>query len=340
MNATELDATVRAMTARGKGLLAADESGGTIKKRFDSIGLESTQTSRRDYRQMLFTTDGLEQAVSGVILYDETLRQSTDDGRSLASILQAKGIVPGIKVDKGTIEMAPGSTEKLTEGFDGLARRYEEYYQLGARFAKWRAVYSISDQLPSLRNVRLNALGLARYAAITQQSGLVPIVEPEVLMDGAHTLERCEEVTTGVLEAVFEALAAEGVVLELMVLKPNMVISGKDCTAQASARQVAEATVRCFRRTVPAAVPGIMFLSGGQGDVQATQNLNAINALSAHHPWVFSFSYGRALQAPSLKAWGGKTENFAAGQRALHKRAILNGAACRGEYQAQMEQAA
>ena len=340
MNATELDATVRAMTARGKGLLAADESGGTIKKRFDSIGLESTQTSRRDYRQMLFTTDGLEQAVSGVILYDETLRQSTDDGRSLASILQAKGIVPGIKVDKGTIEMAPGSTEKLTEGFDGLARRYEEYYQLGARFAKWRAVYSISDQLPSLRNVRLNALGLARYAAITQQSGLVPIVEPEVLMDGAHTLERCEEVTTGVLEAVFEALAAEGVVLELMVLKPNMVISGKDCAAQASARQVAEATVRCFRRTVPAAVPGIMFLSGGQGDVQATQNLNAINALSAHHPWVFSFSYGRALQAPSLKAWGGKTENFAAGQRALHKRALLNGAACRGEYQAPMEQAA
>lgn len=340
MNTTELEATVRAMTAHGKGLLAADESGGTIKKRFDGIGLESTQTSRRDYRQMLFTTDGVEQAVSGVILYDETLRQSTDDGRSLASILQAKGIVPGIKVDKGTIAMAPGSTEKLTEGFDGLAKRYEEYYQLGARFAKWRAVYSISDQLPSLRNVRLNALGLARYAAITQQSGLVPIVEPEVLMDGAHTLERCEEVTTVVLQAVFEALAVEGVVLELMVLKPNMVISGKDCAVQASAGQVAEATVRCFRRTVPAAVPGIMFLSGGQGDVQATQNLNAINALSAHHPWVFSFSYGRALQAPALKAWGGKKENFAAGQRALHKRALLNGAACRGEYQAQMEQAA
>lgn len=340
MNTTELEATVRAMTARGKGLLAADESSGTIKKRFDSIGLESTETSRRDYRQMLFTTDGLEQAVSGVILYDETLRQSTDDGRTLAGILQARGIVPGIKVDKGTIEMAPGSAEKLTEGFDGLARRYAEYYQLGARFAKWRAVYTITDHLPSTRNVRLNAFGLARYAAITQQSGLVPIVEPEVLMDGAHTLERCEEVTTCVLAEVFEALAAEGVVLELMVLKPNMVISGKECSVQASARQVAEASVRCFRRTVPAAVPGIMFLSGGQGDVQATENLNAISALSAHHPWVFSFSYGRALQAPSLKAWGGKTENVAAGQRALHKRALLNSAACRAEYTSRMEQAA
>ena len=340
MNTTELEATVRAMTARGKGLLAADESSGTIKKRFDSIGLESTETNRRDYRQMLFTTDGLEQAISGVILYDETLRQSTDDGRTLASILEAKGIVPGIKVDKGTLAMAPGSAEKLTEGFDGLARRYEEYYQLGARFAKWRAVYSITDHLPSARNMLLNAQGLARYAAITQQSGLVPIVEPEVLMDGAHTIERCEEVTTAVLNAVFAALAAEGVALELMVLKPNMVISGKECAVQAGARQVAEATVRCFRRTVPAAVPGIMFLSGGQGDAQATENLDAINRLSAHHPWTFSFSYGRALQAPSLKAWGGKKDNVAAGQRALHKRALLNGAACRGEYETRLEQAA
>ena len=340
MNTTELEATVRAMTARGKGLLAADESSGTIKKRFDSIGLESTETNRRDYRQMLFTTDGLEQAISGVILYDETLRQSADDGRTLASILQARGIVPGIKVDKGTIAMAPGSAEKVTEGFDGLAKRYEEYYQLGARFAKWRAVYTITDHLPSTRNMLLNAQGLARYAAITQQSGLVPIVEPEVLMDGAHTIERCEEVTTAVLNAVFDALAAEGVALELMVLKPNMVISGKECAVQASARQVAEATVRCFRRTVPAAVPGIMFLSGGQGDAQATENLDAINRLSAHHPWTFSFSYGRALQAPSLKAWGGKKENIAAGQKALHKRALLNGAACRGEYEAKLEQAA
>ena len=340
MNTTELEATVRAMTARGKGLLAADESSGTIKKRFDSIGLESTETNRRDYRQMLFTTDGLEQAISGVILYDETLRQSTDDGRTLAGILQAKGIVPGIKVDKGTLAMAPGSAEKLTEGFDGLAKRYEEYYQLGARFAKWRAVYSITDHLPSTRNMLLNAQGLARYAAITQQSGLVPIVEPEVLMDGAHTIERCEEVTTAVLNAVFDALAAEGVALELMVLKPNMVISGKECAVQASARQVAEATVRCFRRTVPAAVPGIMFLSGGQGDVQATENLDAINRLSAHHPWTFSFSYGRALQAPSLKAWGGKKDNIAAGQKALQKRALLNGAACRGEYEGKLEQAA
>lgn len=340
MNTTELEATVRAMTARGKGLLAADESSGTIKKRFDSIGVESTETNRRDYRQMLFTTEGLEQAISGVILYDETLRQSADDGRTLAGILQAKGIVPGIKVDKGTIAMAPGSVEKVTEGFDGLAKRYEEYYQLGARFAKWRAVYTITDHLPSTRNMLLNAQGLARYAAITQQSGLVPIVEPEVLMDGAHTIERCEEVTTAVLNAVFDALAAEGVALELMVLKPNMVISGKECAVQASARQVAEATVRCFRRTVPAAVPGIMFLSGGQGDVQATENLDAINRLSAHHPWTFSFSYGRALQAPSLKAWSGKKENIAAGQKALHKRALLNGAACRGEYETKLEQAA
>ncbi|HCZ48311.1 MAG TPA: fructose-bisphosphate aldolase class I [Gammaproteobacteria bacterium] len=340
MNTTELESTVRAMTARGKGLLAADESSGTIKKRFDTIGLESTETNRRDYRQMLFTTDALEQAVSGVILFDETIRQSTDDGRTLTSILQGKGIVPGIKVDKGTIAMGPGSAEKVTEGHDGLAKRYEEYYQLGARFAKWRAVYTISDQVPSWRNIRLNAQGLARYAAITQQSGLVPIVEPEVLMDGAHTLERCEDVTTAVLNAVFEALALEGVQLELMVLKPNMVISGKDCPVQASAEQVAAATVRCFSRTVPAAVPGIMFLSGGQSDAQATENLNAINALSAHHPWTFSFSYGRALQAPALKAWGGKKENVAAGQQALAKRARLNGAACRAEYQAAMEQAA
>ena len=340
MNTTELEATVRAMIARGKGLLAADESSGTIKKRFDSIGLESTETNRRDYRQMLFTTEGLEQAISGVILYDETIRQSTDDGRTLVSILQAKGIVPGIKVDKGTVPMAPGSAEKVTEGLDGLAKRYEEYYQLGARFAKWRAVYTITDQLPSWRNIRLNAQGLARYAAITQQSGLVPIVEPEVLMDGAHTIERCFEVTEAVQHAVFDALVAEGVVLELMVLKPNMVISGKDCPVQASAQQVAEATVRCFRRTVPAAVPGIMFLSGGQGDVQATENLNAINAMGVQHPWVFSFSYGRALQAPALKAWGGKKENVAAGQRALLKRARLNSAACRGEYRPEMEQAA
>ncbi|WP_372715973.1 class I fructose-bisphosphate aldolase [Immundisolibacter sp.] len=340
MNTTELEATVRAMTARGKGLLAADESSGTIKKRFDSIGVESTETARRDYRQMLFTTPGLDEAISGVILYDETLRQSADDGRSLASILQSKGIVPGIKVDKGTIVMAPGSGEKITEGFDGLAKRYEEYHQLGARFAKWRAVYCITDELPSPRNIRLNALGLARYAAITQQSGLVPIVEPEVLMDGTHSIERCEQVTTVVLQGVFEALAAEGVALELMVLKPNMVISGKECVVQANARQIAEATVRCFRRTVPAAVPGIMFLSGGQNEVQATENLNAINALSARHPWIFSFSYGRALQAPALKAWQGKKDNVTAAQNAVQKRALLNGAACRGEYQSQMEQAA
>ncbi len=342
MNTTELEATVRAMTARGKGLLAADESSGTIKKRFDSIGLESTETNRRDYRQMLFTTDGLEQGVSGVILYDETLRQSTDDGRTLAGILQAKGIVPGIKVDKGVQPLFGTDGETVTQGIDDLAKRCAKYYEQGARFAKWRAVLKINPATgcPSDLSIHQNAYGLARFACICQQNGLVPIVEPEVLMDGAHTIERCEEVTTAVLNAVFDALAAEGVALELMVLKPNMVISGKECAVQASARQVAEATVRCFRRTVPAAVPGIMFLSGGQGDVQATENLDAINRLSAHHPWTFSFSYGRALQAPSLKAWGGKKENIAAGQKALHKRALLNGAACRGEYESKLEQAA
>ncbi len=339
MTAHDLHAVAVAMVEKGRGILAADESSPTIKKRFDSISLESTEEHRRSYREMLFTTEGLGQHISGVILYDETLRQSCADGTSFSRYLADHGMIPGIKVDAGAKALAGFPGEKITEGLDGLRDRLAEYADLGAKFAKWRAVIDIADGIPTDYCIRANAQALARYAALCQEGGIVPIVEPEVLMDGAHDLARCEAVTGEVLSQVFSELHRHRVVLEHMVLKPNMVISGKKCPTQAGVEEVAEATVRCLKRYVPAAVPGIAFLSGGQSDELATAHLNAMNAGSAL-PWHLTFSYGRALQAPALKAWGGRAENIAAGQAALGLRARLNGLATRGEYSADMEQAA
>ena len=340
MSATTMKATVKKIIAPGKGILAADESSGTIKKRFDTIQLESTETNRRDYREMLFTADGFAQYISGVILFDETIHQKAANGTPLVQLVADAGVVPGIKVDKGLVPIGGPDSEKTTQGLDGLGQRMDEYRELGARFAKWRAVYQITDRLPSRRAIELNAAGLARYAAICQAHDVVPIVEPEVLMDGNHTLERCAEVTEAVLEEVFHALYRHGVVLEEMILKPNMVLSGESCAQQAGPDAVAQATIQVFRRTVPAAVPGICFLSGGQSDEQATANLNAMNAMNMAHPWVLSFSYGRALQAAALSTWGGKAENRAQAQRAFTKRARLNGLAATGQYQSTMEQQA
>ncbi|MBC6416213.1 MAG: fructose-bisphosphate aldolase class I [Rhodospirillales bacterium] len=299
-----LEEVAKALVVPGKGILAADESGGTIRKRFDSISLESTETNRRDYREMLFTAGGAEQYVSGVILFDETIRQQAADGTPLVKILTDRGIIPGIKVDKGAKPLALHEGETVTEGLDGLAGRMKEYGALGARFAKWRGVYKIGEDRPSAACITANAHALARYAAICQEAGIVPIVEPEVLMDGDHDIEICEYVTEEVLRAVFSELSIAEVQLEGMLLKPNMVISGSDCPNQAGHREVAERTVACCRRAVPAAVPGIVFLSGGQSDENATLNLNAMNRLGGN-PWALSFSYGRALQAASLKAWSG-----------------------------------
>jgi fructose-bisphosphate aldolase class I len=339
MNVSELSATARALVAPGKGILAADESSGTIKKRFDSIGLESTEDRRRAYREMLFTTKGAADFVSGVILFDETIRQTASDGRTLVQVLTDQGIVPGIKVDKGTHPLAGAPGELVTEGLDGLRERLVEYRALGARFAKWRAVITITDDIPSPYCLDVNAHALARYAALCQDVDIVPIVEPEVLMDGAHTIERCLEVTTDTLHALFGALYHQRVVLEGALLKPNMVLSGKDCKVQASVDAVAEATVACFRETVPAAIPGIVFLSGGQSDEIATAHLDAMNRRGPH-PWELSFSYGRALQAPAIKAWGGSDDQAAAGQAAFLKRARLNGAARSGSYTADLEKTA
>ena len=337
MSERAMQATVDAIIAPGKGILAADESSGTIKKRFDSIQTESTEELRRNYRELLFTAEGCADHISGVILFDETIRQQSASGTALSKILSDQGIVPGIKVDKGLVPVAQDGSERITQGHDDLGARLDEYKQLGARFAKWRAVYDIAGQRPSRRIIEINAEGLARYAAICQAHGVVPIVEPEVLMDGPHDIERCGEVTEAVLHEVFKSLHAHGVVFEQMLLKPNMVLSGNECPDQASPSQVAEATVRVFRRTVPAAVPGILFLSGGQSDEQATANLDAINRVGGVLPWVLSFSYGRALQAPALKAWRGSDDNRGAAQAALLKRARLNGAAATGRYEAAME---
>jgi fructose-bisphosphate aldolase, class I len=336
---TDLAATAKALVAEGKGILAADESDSTIKKRFDSIGLESTEENRRAYRDMLFTTEGVEEYVSGVILFDETIRQSSSDGTPFPKLLDQRGVIPGIKVDKGAKPLANAPDETITEGLDGLRQRLEEYRELGARFAKWRATYSITDELPSEYCNWTNAHTLARYAALCQEAGLVPIVEPEVLQDGTHTIERSFHVTSRVLEAVFTELHDQRVELEGILLKPNMVLSGYSASKRAGAPEVAEMTVRCFRRHVPAAVPGIVFLSGGQSDEDATAHLNAMNALGPH-PWELSFSYGRALQAPSLKAWGGKAENVEAGQRAYYHRAKMNSAARTGMYAPEMEREA
>jgi len=335
----ELEATARALVAAGKGILAADESSGTIKKRFDSIRVESTEDSRRSYREMLFTTPGCEEFISGVILFDETIRQKGSDGTPLPQVLEKKGIIPGIKVDKGVQKLPFSDDEKITEGLDGLRARLVEYRGLGARFAKWRAVIEIADGKPSDTCLQTNADALARYAALCVDEGIVPIVEPEILMDGTHTIERSFAVTERTLNCVFSALFAQRVPLEQILLKPNMVLSGYSCPRQASVQQVAEETIRCFRRVVPAAVPGIVFLSGGQSDEAATAHLNAMNQIGGF-PWAMSFSYGRALQAPALKAWGGKPEQFGAGQKALYHRAKLNGAARFGRYTEAMEMTA
>lgn len=338
MSAQDLAAVARAMVAPGKGILAADESFPTIKKRFAAINLESTEEARRSYREMLFTSPGIAEHISGVILFDETLRQSTLAGVPFARCLAEQGIIPGIKVDAGAKPLAGAPGETITEGLDGLRDRLKEYASLGARFAKWRAVIDIGDGIPTAYAIHANAHALARYAALCQEAGIVPIVEPEVLMDGAHTLERCEEVTGRVLDETFAQLRLHRVALAGMVLKPNMVISGKKCQNRAGVQQVAAATVRCLRDHVPASVPGIAFLSGGQSAAEATAHLNAMNAMGPH-PWELSFSYGRALQDEALKAWGGKAEQFKAGQTAFVRRARLNGLARRGAYRPEMEAA-
>ncbi len=336
MAPNELHETANALVAAGKGILAADESDGTIKKRFDSIGLESTEDHRRAYREMLFTTAGAEEYISGVILFDETIRQSASDGTPFPELLASKGIIPGIKVDKGAKALALAAGETITEGLDGLRARLEEYRHLGARFAKWRATYSITDELPSDYCVWANAHALARYAALCQEAGIVPIVEPEVLQEGTHTIERCYDVTSRVLDAVFTELFDQRVDTFGTLLKPNMVLSGYQASDRASQDEVADWTLRCFYKHVPAAVPGIVFLSGGQSDEDATAHLNAINS-HRPHPWELSFSYGRALQAPALKAWDGNPENVEAGQRAYYHRAKLNSAARGGIYTPEME---
>ena len=337
MAADDLETTAQALVAPGKGILAVDESTPTIKKRFAAIDVESTEENRRSYREILFTTPGAGEFISGVILFDETLRQSAADGRSFVEVLRDQGIIPGIKVDTGAKPLAGAPGETVTEGLDGLRDRLAEYYELGARFTKWRAVIAIGAHLPSATCIHANAEALARFAALSQEAGLVPIVEPEVLMDGDHSIERCAKVTETTLRTVFDALHLHRVSLEGMLLKPNMVLPGRDHDPQSSVEEVAEASVRTLRRAVPAAVPGIVFLSGGQADEEATAHLNAMNAMAASLPWQLSFSYGRALQAPPLKAWSGKAENADAAKDALYRRAQLNGAARFGRYSPDME---
>jgi fructose-bisphosphate aldolase, class I len=339
MTSHALESVALALVAEGKGILAADETVATLTKRFDTLGIRSTEQSRRTYREMLFTTPGAAEFISGAIMYDETIRQKSASGTPLAEALTARGILPGIKVDTGAKPLAGSPNETVTEGLDGLRDRLREYHGMGARFAKWRAVIRVTDTLPSAACVNANAHGLARYASLCQEQGLVPIVEPEVLTDGAHTIERCVQVTGAVLHAVFHALFEQGVALEGILLKPNMVIAGKECTHQASVQEVAAATWRCLRRPVPAAVPGIVFLSGGQHARLATAHLSAINQLQTPKPWTVSFSYGRALQDPALEVWHGRDENFAAGQQAFCHRARLNGAASVGTYTVAMEAA-
>ena len=336
MNGGELAKIAQAMVVKNKGILAADESSSTIKKRFDSIKLESTEEHRRSYREMLFTAPGAADYISGVILYDETIRQKAKDGTPFPELLTKKGIIPGIKVDTGAKPLAGFKGETITEGLDGLRERLVEYHKLGARFAKWRAVIDIADGIPTPFAIEANAHALARYAALCQENNIVPIVEPEVLMDGGHSIERCEEVTSAVLQTVFNQLFEHRILLEGMVLKPNMVISGKKAANRANAEQVAAATVRTLKRHVPPAVPGIAFLSGGQSSAEATLHLSLMNK-SGPLPWSLTFSYGRALQDDALKTWGGNAANFAAGQKEMAKRAKLNSLATTGSYQSSME---
>jgi fructose-bisphosphate aldolase class I len=335
----ELEKTAKALVAEGKGILAADESDGTIKKRFDSIEVESTEDNRRAYRELLFTTEGAEDYISGVILYDETIRQSASDGTPFPKLLESRGVIPGIKVDQGAKPLALTDDETITEGLDGLRDRLAEYRELGARFAKWRATYSIAADKPSEYCAWTNAHALARYAALCQEAGLVPIVEPEVLQDGTHTLEQSAKATGRVLQAVYTELHDQRVDFRGTLLKPNMVLSGYEASDRAGVDEVAEATLDVFYKHVPAAVSGIVFLSGGQSDEDATAHLNAMNARGPH-PWQLSFSYGRALQAPALKAWGGKPESVEAAQRAYYHRAKMNSAARTGMYAPEMEREA
>src|SRR6266508_1750037 len=339
MGLEELERTARALIARGKGILAADESTGTIKKRFDSIGLESTEENRRIYREMLFTTPGMEEFISGVIMFDETLRQSTASGVAFTKVLESVGVIPGIKVDAGAKPLAGFPSETVTEGLDGLRERLAEYRELGARFTKWRAVITIGQATPTQTCIDANAEALARFAALSQEAGLVPIVEPETLMDGDHTIDRHYEATRRTLEALFDRLFAHRIELTGTLLKTNMVLSGKSAPEQAGVEQVARWTLRLLSECVPPAVPGIVFLSGGQTEQAATAHLSEMNRMGGV-PWELSFSYGRALQAPALKAWGGKAEKLEAGQRAFYERARLNGAARSGSYTSDMEHAA
>jgi fructose-bisphosphate aldolase class I len=340
MNLAELNKVATAMVTPGKGVLAADESSGTIKKRFDAIGVESTEDNRRDYREMLFRSiDAMSRYISGVILYDETIWQNAKDGTPLVKLIEQAGAIPGIKVDEGTQALPQCPGELVTVGLDKLAERLKKYHERGARFAKWRAVIDIGSGIPTMTAIHVNAHALARYAALCQAAQIVPIVEPEVLMDGDHDIDRCLEVTSRVLNKTFQELRVQRVALEGMILKPNMAVSGKKCAKQASVAEVAEKTVRMLRACVPAAVPGIAFLSGGQSDEDATAHLNAMNTLGPL-PWRLTFSYGRALQAAPQKAWSGKAENLAAGQKAFTHRARMNGLASKGEWAAALEQKA
>jgi len=340
MNLAELNNIARKMVAPGKGLLAADESGGTIGKRFDAINTQNTEENRRDYREFMFRTDvAMTKHISGVILYDETIRQKAKDGSTLVSIIEKAGAIPGIKVDAGTTALAAHPGELITQGLDGLRERFAEYHKLGARFAKWRAVIDIAPGIPSYGCILANAQAMARYAALAQEAGIVPIIEPEVLMDGSHDAARCEEVTTLVHEIFFEQLFLARVALEGIILKPNMIVSGKKSANQASVQEVAERTLRVLKRTTPSAVPGIAFLSGGQSDLDATAHLDAMNRLGGN-PWPLTFSYGRALQAAPQKAWGGKAENVKAGMEAFAHRALMNYNAALGKWNKSEDKAA
>lgn len=339
MDVQKLIATAQAIVAPGKGILAADESGGTIKRRFDTINVESTEENRRNYRELLFRTEGASEYISGIILFDETIRQDGADGTSLVKVLTDQGIIPGIKVDKGTQPLPEAPTELVTEGLDGLRDRLKEYAELGARFTKWRGVITIGDGIPTPYCIETNAHALARFAALSQEAGLVPIVEPEVLMDGDHSIDRCFEVNEATLREVFAQLARQSVVLEGSLLKPSMVLSGNKAANRAGPEEVAEKTVACFKQAVPAALPGIVFLSGGQTDEEATINLNAINQRAAvvGAPWQLSFSFGRGLQAAPLKAWSGQVDNVDRAKQAFYHRAKLTGAARQGTYVPAME---
>ncbi len=337
MDVRKLEETARELVAPGKGILAADESFGTIGKRFEALGIESSEESRRAYREMLFTTEGIGEFLSGVILFDETIRQETSDGTPMPRVLENAGVIPGIKVDKSTVDMPLSEGEKFTQGLDDLGERLAEYKKLGARFTKWRAVITIGYGIPTERCIGANAEALALYAAFAQEQDLVPIVEPEVLIDGDHSIEQCYDATEWMLHRTFGELYEHGVELSGMLLKPNMVISGKDASRQAGVEEVSSATVECLLRNVPAAVPGIVFLSGGQTDLQATAHLNAMNSMYEGLPWEISFSYARALQGQPMEIWGGDTNKAQAAQKAFHHRAKMNSAARAGDYSKEME---